>query len=155
GAVGLVLAVWGSSTIVGLAPRNVPRLDETTIDGVVLAFTFAASLAATLLFGIAPALRASRVDLNEALKQGAGRAMGGGSARLRSGLVVAEIALSVVLLAGAGLLVKSFIALNNVALGYRPETVLVMATSVQSSGLDAALRAGRFYQNLTAQIAAI
>jgi predicted permease len=154
GVVGLVLAWWGSGAIVGLAPSSVPRLAETSIDGVVLAFTFGASLTAALLFGITPALRASRVDLNEALKQGATRAMGG-AARLRSGLVVAEIALSVVLLTGAGLLIKSFIALNNVALGFRPENVLVMGTSVQSSDLESAQRATRFYKNFLAQAAAI
>jgi predicted permease len=79
----------------------------------------------------------------------------GGSARLRSGLVVAEIALSVVLLAGAGLLIRSFVALNRVALGFRPENVLVMGTSVQSSDVSSAQRAIRLYKDLMAQVAAI
>ena len=71
GALGVLFALWGSNALVALAPGNVPRLEETTIDGPVLAFTFGASLLASVLFGLAPALHASRVDLNDALKQGA------------------------------------------------------------------------------------
>jgi predicted lysophospholipase L1 biosynthesis ABC-type transport system permease subunit len=130
GAIGLTLAFWGSAALVALAPGNVPRLAETGIDGWVLAFTIVVSLATSLLFGIAPAIHASRVDLNEALKQGAARVLGGKGCRMREALVVAEIALSVVLLAGAGLLIKSFVALHNVALGFHPENVLVMQTTV-------------------------
>ena len=156
GVAGLVLAVWGSTALVALAPRNVPRLAETSIDGWVLAFTFGVSVIASLLFGLAPALHASRVDLNDALKQGAARAvLGGGAGRMRGALVVAEIALSVMLLAGAGLLIKSFIALNNVALGYRPERVLVMESSVPAGDLEGARRATRFYKDLLRDVAAL
>src|SRR6185369_1514816 len=73
GAAGLLLALWGSSALVAIAPQNIPRLAETKIDGVVLAFTFGVSLVASLVFGLAPAIQASRVDLNDSLKQGAGR----------------------------------------------------------------------------------
>src|SRR5262249_27440194 len=121
GALGVLLAVWGANALVALAPGNVPRLNETAIDASVLAFTLAASLAASVLVGLTPALHASRVDLNDALKQGATRAMGGSAGRMRSALVAAEIALSVVLLVGAGLLVKSFLALQSTAMGFRPE----------------------------------
>ena len=155
GAVGVVFAIWGSNALVALAPGNIPGLDETAIDGPVLAFTFAASLLASVLFGLTPALHASRVDLNDALKQGASRVMGGGAGRMRSALVVAEIALSVVLLCGAGLLIKSFMALQNVALGFRPERVLVMASSVPSTGLEQAKRATGFYKELMARTAAL
>ena len=75
GAAGLLLAMWGSDALVALAPGNVPRLAETGIDGWVLAFTLGVSVAASLLFGLAPALQISRVDLNDALKQGAARAV--------------------------------------------------------------------------------
>ena len=78
GAAGLILAKWGSDALVALAPGNVPRLAESGIDGWVLAFTLGISVAASLLFGLAPALHVSRVDLNEALKQGATRAVAGG-----------------------------------------------------------------------------
>jgi putative ABC transport system permease protein len=155
GALGVVFAIWGSNALVALAPSNVPRLSETSIDGAVLAFTFGSSLLASVFFGLTPALHASRVDLNDALKQGANRVMGGGAGRIRSALVVAEIALSVVLLAGAGLLVKSFMALQNVTLGFQPERVLVMGTSFPASGLDEARRGTRFYKSLLAEAAAM
>ena len=156
GAVGLLLAIWGSAALVALAPSNVPRLAETGIDAWVLAFTFGVSVAASLLFGLAPALQASRVDLNDALKQGAARAVVGGRAgRMRNTLVVAEIALSVVLLAGAGLLIKSFVALNNVTLGFQPEHVLVMSASVPASDLNGARRASRFYKDLLTDVRGI
>ena len=152
GAAGLILAIFVSKALVALGPGNVPRLSETGIDARVLAFTFAVSLLASLFFGLAPALYASRADLNEALKQGTARMVGGGTLRVRGALVVAEIALSVILLAGAGLLVKSFIALDNVALGFRPEHVLVMDTSVPASGLEGRLRAARLYGALLGDI---
>jgi predicted permease len=156
GLAGLILAVWGSAALVALAPANVPRLAETSIDAWVLVFTLGVSVIASLLFGLAPALHASRVDLNDALKQGAARAVvGGGAGRMRAALVVAEIALSVILLAGAGLLIKSFVALHNVALGYHPEHVLVMETSVPSGDLAGARRATRFYKDLLHDVAAI
>jgi len=156
GAAGLLLAKWGSDALVALAPGNVPRLAETGIDGWVLAFTLAISVAASLLFGLAPALQISRVDLNEALKQGATRAVVGGKAgRMRAALVVAEVALSVVLLAGAGLLIRSFVALHSVALGFRPEHVLVMESSVPAAGLESARRATRFYKDLLADLATL
>ncbi len=156
GVGGLFIAMWGSTVLVSLAPKNVPRLAETHIDGWVLAFTFGMSALASILFGLAPALHASRLDLNEALKQGAARAVvGGGAGRIRGALVVAEIAFSVILLAGSGLLIKSFIALNNVQLGYRPERVLVMESSVPVSDLEGAKRATRFYKDLLRDVAAL
>jgi predicted permease len=155
GAAGLALALWGSSALVALAPKNVPRLAETGIDGGVLAFTFAVSLLASLLFGLAPALAASRVDLNHALKLGAPGALVGGSGRIRGGLVVAEIALSVILLAGAGLLIKSFLTLQNVPLGFRPEHILVMQTDVPALNPAGRRRATQFYKALLADVAVV
>jgi len=157
GAAGLLLAKWGSDALVALAPGNVPRLAESGIDGWVLAFTLGISVAASLLFGLAPALQISRVDLNEALKRGATRAVVGGKAgRMRGALVVVEVALSVVLLASAGLLIRSFAALHNVALGFRPEHVLVMESSVPASDdLQSARRATRFYKELLADLATL
>jgi putative ABC transport system permease protein len=137
-----------------LAPADVPRLGETKIDVWVLAFTFGVTIAASLLFGLAPALETSRVDLNEALKQGAARiGSGGRGGRMRAALVVIEVALSVILVAGAGLLIRSFHALANVDVGFRPEKVLVMETSVPSSNLESARRATRFYKTLLAGVA--
>ena len=151
GAVGVLLALWGTAALVALAPGNVPRLEETSVDGRVLAFTLGISLLASLIFGLAPALQASRVDLSDSLKQGSNRAgVSGGTRRLRSILVVAEISLSVVLLAGAGLLLRSFQALLSVPLGFRPDHVLVMETSVPSSDLQGRRRAARIYQQVLA-----
>jgi putative ABC transport system permease protein len=156
GAAGLALAFWGCRTLVALAPGDVPRLAETGIDGDVLLFTLGISMLASLLFGLAPALQVLRVDLNSALKQSVQRAGGGSLAdRMRQALVVAEIALSVILVAGAGLLIKSFVALQNVELGFRPERVLVVGTSVPASDLESARRATRFYKQLLAEVRAL
>jgi putative ABC transport system permease protein len=157
GAAGLVLAAWGAEALVALAPTDVPRLAEAHIDPGVLAFTFGISVLASLLFGLAPALQLSRTDLNEALKQSASRAVtGGGTGWIRSALVAGEVALAVILLAGAGLLIRSFSALHDVALGFRPENVLVMETSVPASEkLESVRSAARFYSTLSAEIAAL
>lgn len=131
GAAGLLLAYGGSKVLVAVAPANLPRLAEIRIDRSVLAFTVGISLLTSLLFGLVPAIYAGKVDLNEALKQGATRSVtGGGMVRMRGVLVTAEIALATVLLSASGLLIKSFVALNNVALGFRPEKVLVMKTTL-------------------------
>ena len=157
GGAGLILAVWGVRAIKALAPAGVPRLADTTIDGSVLAFTFLVSVISSIVFGLAPALAASKVDLNESLKQGAAKSViGGASGRLRAGLVVAEIALSVVLLMGAGLLMRSFNALTNVDLGFRPEKILVAETSVPAGSTDQALkRAVPFDRDMIATLAAL
>ncbi|HZU47342.1 MAG TPA: ADOP family duplicated permease, partial [Mycobacterium sp.] len=157
GVLGLLIAGWGSTALASLAPADVPRLEHIGVDPSVLAFTLAASFAASLLFGLAPAFQISRVDLNEALKQGGVRTVvGGGSGRLRSGLVVAEVALSVVLLVGAGLLIKSFVALNDVVLGFRPDNLIVMETSVPTSASEeSSRRATRLYAGLLTQVASI
>ncbi|HKE21099.1 MAG TPA: ABC transporter permease [Bryobacteraceae bacterium] len=131
GVAGLLLAYIGSKALVALAPADLPRLAEIGVDRSVLAFTLGISLATSFLFGLVPALYASRLDAMDALKQGGSRSViGGGLIRLRGLLVVAEVALAVVLLTGAGLLIKSFIALNGVALGFRPESVLVIQATV-------------------------
>ena len=155
GAVGLILAIWGSEALVALAPGNVPRLTDAGIDGGVLAFTLAVSLLASLLFGLAPALQASRVDLNEALKQGGGRSGIGGAHLLRGGLVVAEVALSVVLLTGAGLLIKSFQTLQSMPLGFRPEHVLVMQAEAPALNVAARRRAVELFKGIIASTAAL
>ena len=154
GSFGLAFAIWGAEVLKALAPADVPRLAETKIDVWVLVFTFGVTVAASLVFGLVPALETSRVDLNEALKQGAARTgLGGRGGRMRAALVVVEVALSVILVASAGLLIRSFHALANVDVGFRPEKVLVMETSVPSSDLESARRATRFYKTLLADVA--
>src|SRR3989454_11902409 len=104
--------------------RSIPRLDEVTIDSPVLAFTFGISCLAGFAFGLAPALGLARLDVQRTLKEGG---PGSGAAqRLRGVLVVAEIALSLVLMVGAGLLIRSFLRLQNVSLGFTPEHLLTL-----------------------------
>jgi putative ABC transport system permease protein len=154
GAAGLLLAYWGSAALVALAPAGMPRLTEVGVDRWVLGFTLGVSIVTSLLFGLVPALFASRIDLNEALKQAGTRSViAGGMVRMRGVLVVAEIALAVVLVSGAGLLIKSFVALQNVALGFRPENVLVMRATVPVP-IQAEV-AGGFFQDLLPKIANI
>jgi putative ABC transport system permease protein len=156
GALGLIVAEVASKALIALAPTDVPRLNDAHIDGPVLAFTFGVSVLCCLLFGLIPALYGSRVDLNDALKQGGARGVvSGGASRLRGAFVIAEIAVSVILVAGAGLVIKSFVALNNVALGFRTERVLMMKTSFPVSGPDADQRGLRFFQQLLSEISAL
>jgi predicted permease len=156
GTSGLLLAYWGSKALVSLAPADVPRLAETGIDRWVLAFTLGISMITSVLFGLVPALYASRVDLNDALKQGATRLVSrGGMLGMRGVLVLAEIALAVVLVSGAGLLIKSFVALHNVALGFRPENVLVMRATVPAPPSVGIARARQFFKDMLSQVAAL
>ena len=154
GASGLLLAYGGSKVLVALAPSDVPRLADSGVDRWVLAFTFGISLITSLLAGLVPALYTSRVDLNEALRLGGTRFVTGGTVvRMRGVLVVAEIALAVVLVSGAGLLIKSFVALHNVAMGFRPENVLVMRATVPGPLAESILRARQFFRGMLSEIA--
>jgi len=154
--VGVIVAYWGVKTMVALAPQDVPRLSEAGIDGGVLLFALVISLVASLVFGLAPALQVLRVDLNSALKQTVRRAGGGTLAdRLRQGLVVAEIALSVILVAGAGLLIKSLLALQSVQLGITSERIVMAEASVPSTDLETAKRGIRFYSQLLPELRAL
>ncbi|MBO0799866.1 MAG: ABC transporter permease, partial [Blastocatellia bacterium] len=126
GAAGLLLAAWGTRLLLRFAPDNLPRLNEVGLDGRVLSFTALASLATGIIFGLAPALQASRFNLNYGLRE-SGRSGAGASGRhMRNVLVVAEIALALVLLAGAGLMMKSFWRLQSVNPGFSPEGVLTL-----------------------------
>ncbi|MBV9613348.1 MAG: ABC transporter permease, partial [Acidobacteriaceae bacterium] len=156
GSVGMLVAKLGSKALIAMAPSNVPGLAEAGMDGRVLAFTFAVCVLCSVFFGLVPAVYASRVDSNDALNQRGTRALTDRkSNRLRGAFVAAEIALSMILLAGAGLLIKSFVALNNVALGFRPEHVLLMATGLPVSGPEAGAHARQFFRQLLSNIAAL
>jgi putative ABC transport system permease protein len=119
GAIGLLLARWGVDVLVALAPSEIPRLDAIGINPGVLFFTLALSILTGVIFGLAPALSASKTNLVEALKEGSrGSTEGRGRGRIRNTLIVTEIALSVFLLVGAGLLLRSFLRLSGVDAGY-------------------------------------
>src|SRR5207253_2945655 len=133
GAIGLMLSVWLTKLLVSISPVNTPRLDEIRPDARVFAFTLGLTVLTGFIFGLAPALQASRIDLNSGLKEG-GRSGSGGvhSKRLRSLMMVSEIALSFMLLVGAGLLIKSFMRLRDVNPGFTPGNVLTMRVSLRS-----------------------
>jgi putative ABC transport system permease protein len=125
GAAGLLLAFWGIDALGALIPENIPRANEIGIDARMLGFTLLVSLLTGLVFGLAPALQASRTDVNESLKEGMrGMTSSLGRNRLRSLLVVCEIALALMLLVGAGLLIRSFIRLQQVSPGFDPRSVM-------------------------------
>ena len=129
GALGLLVANWGLKLLLALAPTDLPRASAISLDGWALAFTALVSLLTGMLFGIAPAFQTSRTDLNNSLKESVGRATASVSrSRLRSALAIAEIALSLVLLAGAALLVKTFANLLNTNAGFDPRPILTLQT---------------------------
>jgi putative ABC transport system permease protein len=134
GAAGLLLANWGIELLLWLKPENLPRLATTHIDARVLAFTFFISLFTGIVFGLIPALHASRLDINSGLKE-AGRSGAGGTAslRLRRLLVVTELSLAIVLLIGAGLLIRSFARLASVPPGVAPENIVTMRVELPAT----------------------
>ncbi|HEY9480391.1 MAG TPA: ABC transporter permease [Gemmatimonadaceae bacterium] len=131
GAIGLLIAYWSVRALVAVNPSNVPRIDELGLDGNVLLFTAIISLGTGLLFGMMPALQISRSDLQSTLREG-GRGGGGDRSgqRVRRVLVVAEVALALTLLVGAGLLVKSSARLSGVDPGFEPSDVLTFSLSL-------------------------
>jgi predicted permease len=156
GLLGLLFALWGVKILSAFVPENVPRFGETSIDLRVLGFTLAASVVTGFLFGIAPALQSSRFDINEALKEGGrGGTDGLGRKRVRSLLVVAEVALSLVLLVGAGILMKSFVRLRNTDPGFDPSNTLTASLSLASVRYDTDEKIADFYRRLVERVRAI
>jgi predicted permease len=149
GSVGVVISFWGLPVLLSFSPGNLPRLAEIHIDTSALLFTLGVALFSTLLFGIAPALVLTKTDLNQLLKE-SGRAMVGRGRRLfQNGLVVTQLALSLVMIIGAALLIESFARLNNVEPGFDANNVLTMQVSLNGSQYDTAAR----MKNLTDQVA--
>jgi putative ABC transport system permease protein len=132
GLVGSSLAFWCTNLIKASTALNIPRLNETRLDVKALGFTFLIALGAGLIFGLAPAWQASRLALNETLKEG-GRSGGGKRQRLGGALVIAEVALALTLLVGAGLMIRSFMRLQNVPLGFAPNHVLTMRLALPTA----------------------
>ncbi len=130
-ALGILLALWGTSLIASQLPDGIPRLQEAQVDAPVLVFTLAVSLLTGLLFGLAPALQASRPNLTEGLKEG-DRGSSGSRQRLRSVLVIGEVALTLTLLVGAGLLLQSFRRVLQVDPGFNAQNLLTMQVSVNN-----------------------
>jgi len=131
GVAGVLLALWGVESLKAVGAQTVPRLREVNIDLVVLGVTLAICVGTGIIFGLVPGLASSRPELTEALKEG-GRSSTVGTRRnrLRNGLVIAEVALALVLLSGAGLLIKSFTRLQNVNPGFNPRNALTFEVSL-------------------------
>ena len=132
-----MLAVWGTDLLIKLQPQGIPRLEEVRIDRMVLLFTAGLTVLTGLIFGCIPAWQSTRVDLVGSLKDNARGAIGaGGLHRLRGTLVVAEMALAVLLLTGAGLMIRSFARLQNVDSGFQTENVLTFQLSLPERELQ-------------------
>lgn len=155
GVVGIAFAGAAVRAMLAISGRFLPPtlVEDIRLDWRILLFAILASLATSVVFGLTPAWQATKVDLQEALKQAAGRGMiGAGRSGLRSGLVVAQIALSVTLAVGAGLLFRSLLALNSSDMGFRSEGVLVTYAHAPARDLNDALRAGRFFDDVFSRL---
>jgi putative ABC transport system permease protein len=148
GALGLLLAYWGVRALVALSPGNIPRIDEISVDGHVLLFTFLVAILTGILFGLGPAISASRAQVNEILKAAGRSSMASvRSRRVRNALVIVEVAMSVVLLIGAGLMIRSFAELQRVNPGFQSDHVLTMQLTLPEARYSG-LHVAQFYKLL-------
>jgi putative ABC transport system permease protein len=148
GLFGLLIAVCGTRAIVKFGPQDIPRLDGIRVDASVLLFTFGLTLLTALMFGLAPALKAAKADLNESLKTGLRSVGRGEKGRLRGALVVGELALSLVLLTGAGLLIRSFLLVTRVDPGFDASHVLIFDLSLPKAEYPDGRRVAQFADSL-------
>jgi putative ABC transport system permease protein len=161
GALGVALAWWGQQLLRAAAPASIPRLDEVSINGSVLAFALVVTTVTGVLFGLIPALRGSRGDSIRSLREGGKTSSQFGIGRARGVLVVSEVALAVVLLTGAGLMVRSLWKLQSIELGINPENVLTMSVSYPEPRAALNDPAGpqrvivQFYQDLISRVGAL
>jgi putative ABC transport system permease protein len=149
--VGLALSLWGVRLLRGI--DILPRANEIHLDMTVLAFTAALAVFTGIVFGLGPALHSARIDLNDALKAG-GRGIAGGG-RLRAAMIACEVALATILLAGSGLLLRSFLRLENVNVGFRPEQLVTMRMSLAAPRYPNSDKEIAFYDRVRERIAAI
>ncbi len=157
GVLGLLLALWGTDALVALSPESFPRLQEIKLDGRVIGFTLLVSLLTGVVFGLAPALQVSRLDLNSSLKEGGrGGSDGSGRRRLRSALIVTEVALTMVLLVGAGLMIRSFEHLLRVDPGFQADNLLTLELSLpQSRYSEGEPQTANFFREILGRIAVL
>ena len=153
GALGVLLAFWGIGALATNIPVDLPRLEEVRVDGQAVLYAFLVSVVTAALFGLWPAIRATKVELNETLKLG-GRALtkGTGSGRLSGALIVVEVSLSVLLLVGAGLLLRSFVSVMNVDRGFKAENVLIADLSLSPTRYTEVIHRREFYRRLLEQV---
>jgi putative ABC transport system permease protein len=154
GGAGLLLAAWGVQSLLALAPEDLPRVRDVALDGRVVGFTLLVTLMTGIIFGVVPALQASRPNLNETLKEG-GRGTTGGHHRVRSSLVITEVALSLVLLVGAGLLIRSFMRLQQVNPGFNSNNAMALSISLPGRKYQNRDQYAAFFNPLIEKIAAL
>jgi len=154
GALGLALAFIGIKMLLAINPPNIPRLNEINIDGRVLGFTLVVSILTGIIFGLIPALQATKPDLNETLKSEGARGSTGGVQKqlVRSLLVISEVALTVILLIGAGLMIKSFLTLQKIQPGFNPDNVLTVQVNLPSSKYPTRPTMAAFYERVLKRI---
>ena len=150
--VGIALAAWAVDAVVSFGPRGLPRLDEVSLDGTVLAFTLVVAVLTGVVFGLVPAVHAARADIAQMLRESVRGSSKGGVRRTRSALVVAEVSLAVVLLVGAGLLIRSFVELTNVNPGFKPDNVVAFNLSLPSSKYEYERHVRAFVADLTQRL---
>jgi len=159
GAVGLFIAYWGIPALVATLPQNqlnaLPFLKSLEIDLSILGFSFLLSLLTGIVFGLVPALQSSRLDLNEVLKDGGRQSSAGTGQRLRSALVVGEIAMAVVLLVGAGLMMKSLLRLLETNVGFNTENLLTMGIVLSPPKYTDGNQVSNFYTQLSERVRAL
>ena len=156
GAFGLLLAIWGTRALLALSPPELIDIRGTTVNWPVLGFTIALTLVTGIVFGVVPAIEASRFDLSEPLKEGGKSIVGGTRAlRMRNIFVVAQVALALVLLVGAGLLIRSFNRLQSVEPGFDPRNLLTMRVTLPERKYDTDPKVLSFFKQATDQISAL
>ena len=152
GVAGLLIAVWAVDSLVSLSPDTIPRVREIGIDAKVASFTVLLSMLTGVIFGLAPALQVSKPDLTDALKESGRTTAGARRNRLRSLLVIWEIALSLVLLIGAGLMIRSFATLNRVNPGFNPDKLLTMGVTLLRSSYPEDTQIAAFYSQILERV---
>ena len=156
GALGLLVAEWGVEALLSMGPVGIPRLTDVRVDPTVIVFTMGLSLLTGLLFGVAPALQSARSGISSTLKEGGrGNLSSRGGARTRSALVVAEVALAVILLAGAGLLIRSFSKLASVDPGFQVQPALALDLSLPEARYEDEARQIAFFDQLMPKLKGI
>jgi putative ABC transport system permease protein len=156
GLIGLLTALWGVPTLTSISASSIPRVEEVSVSFKALLFTLLISLATGILFGIAPALQSSNKVLTENLRDGRrGATSGAMHQRILNVLVAAEVALAVVLLAGAGLMVRSFVSISGVSPGFKPKGVMTIGIGLTQPVYADIQQQSRFYDRLTEQVSAI
>jgi predicted permease len=149
---GLLLASVGLRILMAVDPTSLPPLAPVRLDWTVVAFTLVLGVVTTMVFGLAPALRTLRVNLVESLREGGQQTAGGHRQRLRNLLVVAEVSLAVVLVIGAGLMVRSLSALGRIDLGFEPDQMLTLRVSVPATRYDTPEKVVEFYRLLNERV---